>query len=147
MTLMPSLLALSVGFATAFFMVWYMDQIARRVAPELVSGVRRAAQSKLPAGFYGWLGLFGKTLLGVLFMLLLLTVLRGPNTVVYATIAALSAALVYQSYMLRIRPLAEKGATPVEVARLVGLATVWVTLWAWAVAGFITVAHRSGVFS
>jgi hypothetical protein len=125
------------GFVVALGVLsTYLDSVARRVAPDLVSsGKSRAGISRAPQDSLTWLRLLGQA---IALALALILWIRGSPLIRYALILLLSVSFAWISYKNRIRPLLARGVSIKERIILVALAVVAVVTLSYALLGFVT---------
>jgi hypothetical protein len=110
MSLISTFLPLIAFFVAVGLLSANLDSVARRVAPDLVSGARRQ-KAQAPRGALAWTRLIATSIIGVLAMILWI---RGSTLTRYALIALISANFAWLGYKGRLRPLFERGASPNE---------------------------------
>jgi hypothetical protein len=110
---MPFLLATAALLGSLVTASKYLDSVAARVAPDLVSGKKPHQPVTLRSGAFLWLLL--ETLAAVLLIVLWI---RGTLALRYVIATVGAIAFLVQFYILRLRPVFARGATPTERAAL-----------------------------
>ncbi len=139
-TLVQALWPIALGFAALIIFARFYDSVARRVAPDLVSGARSPLAHKAPRNLLGWLKFVGSRLGATLLVLLYV---RGPPALQYAVVLLLSLGLAWLSYKQRIRPLFDRGVSFTEKLTLVLLCAAWIVLWSYPLLRFINARHAT----
>ena len=140
LTLIQALWPIALGFAALFIFARFYDSVARRVAPDLLSGARSPPAFKAPRDLLGWLKFIGPRVGAALVVLLYIL---GPLALQYAVVLLVSLGLSWLSYKQRIRPLFARSVTFTEQVTLVLLCAAWIVLWSYFLVRFINERHAA----
>ena len=117
---------IGLGFSALFILARLCDSIARRIAPDLVSGPRNSHVRQTPRGIWGWLR-FGAPSLGAAALLVL--AMNTPVRLQYAFVVVLFLSFFWLMYQRRLKPLFLKGVTLRERATLYLFALLTLAPW------------------
>ena len=107
------IVALAAFFGSLGMASKYFDSVADRIAPDLRSGKKPYRPVKVRSKTFLW-----RLAQGIVVVLLLALWIRGSIALRYALAAVVAIGFLIQIYVLRLRPLFERGATSQERAIL-----------------------------